>query len=275
MYRLPHPHRVSVKRYAFFVMLCLWAVTGMAQWQPIRKVIRPNAVGVDVDPIGNYYLHTRTEIFKYNPFDTLFSRYSELQNGGITFMDVSNPMKITVFYAGVSKVLFLDNTLNPTFTPTDLYALQLETATLVCSSYDNGFWVFDAPSFSLTRVNSFGEVDRTVKNINQLTGIEELRPTALREKENLLHLADPNYGLFVFDIFGGFLKKIPLPGIADFSVIQKNIYYLRENRLYKFDTRLMEETSTALPHADIRQVRVEKDRLFVLTKESELFIYAL
>ncbi len=37
----------------------------------------------------------------------------------------------------------------------------------------------------------------------------------------------------------------------------------------------MEETSTALPHADIRQVRVEKDRLFVLTKESELFIYAL
>ncbi len=221
MYRPPHPHRISLKRYAFFVLLCLWAATGMAQWQPIRKVIRPNAVGVDVDPIGNYYLHTRTEIFKYNPFDTLFSRYSELQNGGITFMDVSNPMKITVFYAGVSKVLFLDNTLNPTFTPTDLYALQLETATLVCSSYDNGFWVFDAPSFSLTRVNSFGEVDRTVKNINQLTGIEELRPTALREKENLLYLADPNYGLFVFDIFGGFLKKIPLPGIADFSVIQK------------------------------------------------------
>lgn len=245
----------------------------MAQMQLIRKIVRPGAVGLDVDPIGNYYLHTRTEIFKYNPYDTLFSRYSELQNGNITFMDVSNPMKITVFYANVSKVLFLDNTLNPTFTATDLYALQLETATLVCSSYDNGFWVFDAPTFSLTRINGFGEVDRTVKNINQLTGTDDLKPVALREKENLLYLADPDQGLFVFDIFGGFLKKWALPGIGDFSVIQKNIYYLRDNRLYKFDTRLLEESSTALPHDAVRQARVEKDRLYLLTGDGELYIY--
>lgn len=259
-----------------FLPLLLWVLTATAQLpKPIRKVTRPNAVGLDVDPIGNYYLHTRTEIFKYNPFDTLFSRYSELQNGNITFMDVSNPMKLTVFYAGVSKVLFLDNTLNPTFTPTDLYDLQLETATLVCSSYDNGFWIYDAPTFSLTRVNGFGEVDRTVKNINQLTGIDELRPTAMREKENQLYLADPAVGILVFDIFGGFLKKLPLPGITDFSVIQKNIYYLRENRLYKFDTRLMEESSQTLPHTDIQQVRVEKDRLYILTKGAELYIYPL
>lgn len=270
---LPCPGRGSVKRWAVFVLLILWSAAGMAQMQFIRKTVRTGAIGLDVDPIGNYYLHTRTEIFKYNPFDTLFSRYSELQNGNISFMDVSNPMKITVFYANVSKVVFLDNTLNPTFTPTDLYALQLETATLVCSSYDNGFWVFDAPSFSLTRVNGFGEVDRTVKNINQLTGVDDLKPTALREKENLLYLADPDQGLFVFDIFGGFLKKWSLPGITDFSVIQKNIFYLRENRLYKFDTRLLEESSTELPHPNVRQVRVEKDRLYLLTRDGELYIY--
>lgn len=227
-----------------------------------------------VDPLGNYYLNTATEIFKYNPFDTLFSRYSELQNGNITSIDVTNPMKITVFYAGFSKVVFLDNTLNPTFTATDLYSLGLETATLVCSSYDNGFWVFDAPSFSLTRVNAYGEVDRTVKNINQLTGIE-VKPTALKEKENLVYLYDPTYGIFVFDIFGGLLKKIPIAGIDNFSVVQKNFYYTKDDKLFKFDTRLLEETSTPLPKHNIKLAIVEKERLFILTTSGELFIYKL
>lgn len=257
-----------------WALLLLGTLSAHAQLKPERKIFRKNAIGLDVDPIGNYYLYTRSEIFKYNPFDTLFSRYSELQNGPITSLDVSNPMKITVFYATFSKVLFLDNTLNPTFTSTDLYSLQLETATLVCSSFDNGFWVFDAPSFSLTRINSFGETDRTVKNINQLTGID-IKPVAMREKENLLYLADPAYGLFVFDIFGGFLKKIPVPGIRDFSVIQKNVFYERDDKLFKFDTRLAEESAVPLPGHNIRQARVEKDRLYILTDEGELYIYGL
>lgn len=255
-------------------LLLLLSIHTLAQWQPEKKIIRPNAIGMGVDPLGNYYLNTRTEIFKYNPFDTLFSRYSELQNGNITSIDVTNPMKITVFYATFSKVVFLDNTLNPTFTSTDLYQLQLETATLVCSSYDNGIWIFDAPSFSLTRINSFGDVDRTVKNINQLTGIE-IRPTVLREKENQLYLYDPAHGIFVFDIFGGFLKKIPLTGFDHFSIVNKNLFYTKGDKLFKFDTKLLEETGTPLPKHNIRQAIVEKERLFILTWDGELFIYKL
>lgn len=266
--------RIPLKKWLLPALLCMLCVTVSGQFRFERKIVRKNAVGFDVDPLGNYFLHTRTEIFKYNPFDTLFSRYSELQNGAITSIDVSNPMKITVFYATFSKVLFLDNTLNATFTPTDLYDLQLETATLVCSSFDNGIWIYDSPSFSLTRINSFGETDRTVKNINQLTGIE-IRPTALKEKENLVYLCDSAYGVFVFDIFGGFLKKIPIRGITNFSVVQKNLFYTRDNRLYKFDTRLLEETSTPLPLHLVKQAAVEKERLYLLTPDGELYIYGL
>ena len=263
-----------MKKIILFPMLFLFCISVSAQLELEKKIVRKNAVGTGVDQLGNYYLNTPTEIFKYNPFDTLFSRYSELQNGNITSMDVTNPMKITVFYATFSRVIFLDNTLNSTFTPTDLYSLGLETATLVCSSFDNGIWIYDAPSFSLTRINSYGDVDRTVKNINQLTGIE-IRPTVLKEKENLVYLMDPSYGIFVFDIFGGFLKKVPITGIQNFSVVQKNFFYTREDKLYKFDSRLLEETSTALPKHDVKQALVEKDRLFILTTGGELYIYKL
>lgn len=255
-------------------LLFIVSFPAFCQLQLEKKITRDNAIGMGVDPLGNYYLNTRTEIFKYNHFDTLFSRYSELQNGNITSIDVTNPMKITVFYSTFSRVVFLDNTLNPTFTPTDLYQLELETATLVCSSYDNGIWIFDAPSFSLTRINSFGDIDRTVKNINQLTGIE-IKPTILKEKENQVYLYDPAHGIFVFDIFGGFLKKIPLTGMDNFSVVQKNFFYTKADKLYKFDTKLLEETSTPLPQHEVKQAMVEKDRLFILTPAGELFIYKL
>lgn len=258
----------------FTLIFCSLLGTAFSQLSLEKKLINPKATGLNVDPLGNYYLNGTYEIFKYNPYDTLFSRYSELQNGPISSIDVSNPMKITVFYSTFSRVLFLDNTLNTTFTPTDLYDLGLETVNLVCSSYDNGFWVYDGPSFSLTRINNFGEIDRTVKNINQLTGIE-IKPSILREKENLVYLYEPLYGVFVFDIFGGLLKKIPLEGFENFSVSQKNLYYTRADRLYKFDTRLMEETSIALPKHSVKQALVEKERLYILTTEGELFIYKL
>lgn len=263
-----------MKKIITFLCFSCIAISLCSQPVLLKKISKPGIIGLHADPLGNFYLNTPTEIFKYNQFDTLFSRYSELQNGAITSIDVSNPMKIVVFYATFSKVVFLDNTLNTTFVSTDLYSLGLETATAVCTSYDNGFWVYDAPTFSLTRINSFGEPDRTVKNINQLTGTE-IRPSFMLEKENTLYLYDDRIGVFVFDIFGGFLKKIPLVGIDRFSVVDKNLYFLRENRFIKLDTRIYQESTSSLPVENVKNAIVEKDKLYILTHSGEIYVYRL
>lgn len=256
------------------VSITLVSLKSTAQLSLLKKQNVNGISGIKADPLGNYYLYNRSAIFKYNLSDTLFSRYSELQYGSLSGLDVSNPMKLTLHYAEVSMVVFLDNTLNPTFTPTNLYEVGLETAILVCSSYDNGFWAFDAPSFSLSRINSFGEVDRKVKNINLITGLD-IHPTQMLEKENQLYLYDPAAGIFLFDIFGGYLKKWPLTGFQTFSVDRKQLYYCKNNKLYQFDTKLFKENEMNLPVDDVLDTLVEKDRLYILSQSGNLFIFKL
>ncbi|MCG9912115.1 MAG: hypothetical protein MH137_12555 [Flavobacteriales bacterium] len=266
--------KTPARLFLLILLHVLFGANLFSQPVLVKSSTYPQALSIDADPLGNYYIRTGNSIFKYNLSDTLFSRFSELQNGTITCLDVSNPMKILLYYADVSKIVFLDNTLNPTFTSTDLYELELETATLACSSYDNGFWVFDAPSFSLTRINAFGEIDRKVKNINQLVRTQ-ISPTYLLEKENEVYLYDPAHGIFVFDIFGGFLKLWPLKGFLKFSVVQKNFFYVRYNKVYKYDTRNFTETYTALPQENVKEAVAQKDRLYLLTHNGQFFVYKL
>ncbi len=259
----------------FLLLLCAGIFTTRAQsLRLIKSTDLPGAMALEADPLGNSYLITPSAIFKYNLSDTLFSRYSELRFGPITTLDVSNPMKLTLFYETFSQVVFLDNTLNPTFTSTNLYDLDLQNASAVCSSFDNGFWVFNQPDFSLIRYNSFGEQDRRVKNLNLITG-SELKPTRMMEKENRLYVYDPGSGIFQFDIFGGFLSRLHLKGFESFSVFDRQIYYSRSDSLFIWDTRTLKEESLPLPEKEVQCVRVEKNRLYLLTRNGRLSVYML
>lgn len=247
---------------------------GNAQRLELLKTTKlPWATALEADPLGNYYVLNESTILKFNLSDTLFSRYSELRYGPIKTMDVSNPMKITLFYETFSQVIFLDNTLNPTFTSTNLYDLDMQNASAVCSSYDNGFWVFNQPDFTLVRINAFGESDRRIKNLNLITG-KELKPTRILEKENRLFMYDPALGIFQFDIFGGFLNRIPLTGFDSFSVWNRQIFYTRSDSLLIWDLLSMKEQAAPLPMQNISCVRVEKNRLYILTREGQLSVFS-
>ncbi len=267
--------RVRLNVFYPFVLFCLfWSGTLKAQQVQLLKTTRlPWAMALEADPLGNYYVLNESTILKFTLSDTLFSRYSELRYGPIKTLDVSNPMKITLFYETFSQVIFLDNTLNPTFTSTNLYDLDLENTSAVCSSFDNGFWVFNQPDFTLVRINAFGEPDRRIKNLNLITG-KELKPTRMLEKENRLFMYDPAFGIFQFDIFGGFLKQIPLVGFDSFSVWNKQLFYTRNDSLISLDLLTMKEQAAPLPLVNIRCVRVEKNRLYVLTREGQLSVFS-
>jgi hypothetical protein len=266
---------VRTPAHCFFLLCCLllFGYVNAQRLELIKTTRFPWATALEADPLGNYYVLNESTILKFNLSDTLFSRYSELRYGPIKTLDVSNPMKITLFYETFSQVIFLDNTLNPTFTSTNLYDLDMQNASAVCSSFDNGFWIFNQPDFTLVRINAYGEPDRRIKNLNLITG-KELKPTRMLEKENRLFMYDPLLGIFQFDIFGGFLNRIPLIGFDSFSVWNRQIFYTRTDSLFSLDLLTMKEQAAPLPLQNIRCVRVEKNRLYVLTREGQLSVFS-
>jgi hypothetical protein len=225
------------------------------------------------DHIGRMYLTQGHELFLYSEEGVLLYQFSDLSRGEIEHLDVRNPLKLLLFYPGYGQIAFLDNTLSATLDIVDLGQLQLELAQLACTSFDNGFWVYDPVSFKLVRFDQGLNITNEVSNINMLVGLE-VNPVQLTEHDSWLYMYDPDHGILVFDSFGTYIRSIPIAGANTISVRSNGIFLEFEDKLIKYDQLSFQQMEIELPIQDYRSVRIEKKKLFFLT-EKGVIIYSL
>jgi hypothetical protein len=95
------------------------------------------------DNEGNLYTINADEIMKFNNKGILEFRFSNKSLGNISHVDARNKLKILLFYKDFSKLWFLDNMLAESRNTILLQDFRLDQASVVCMSFNNGFWVFD------------------------------------------------------------------------------------------------------------------------------------
>lgn len=256
-----------------FVVVVLGWINSTAQELKELTTIEGEFDVLVTDHIGRVYLTQGYELFLYSEKGELMYQFSDLSRGEIEHLDVRNPLKLLLFYPGYGQIAFLDNTLSATRDIVELNQLQLELAQLVCTSFDNGFWVYDPVSFGLFRFDQGLNVTNEVSNINMLVG-SELNPTQMMEHDSWLYMYDAEYGIFVFDSFGTYIKLIPIPGAKGMSVRSNGIFLEFENRLVKYDHLSFQQIEIELPISNYRSVRIEKKKLFFLT-DNGVKIYSL
>lgn len=260
--------RMTASRHIGFVfLLLLFSTFVRAQELRLQKEVKGKFDMLTTDHIGRIYLARGHELFLYSKEGELMYQYSDLSRGEITYLDTRNPLKLLLFYPGYSQIAFLDNTLSLTREIVELGQLDLELAQLACTSFDNGFWVYDSVSFRLIRFDQALNVTNDVSNINMLVGAD-LNPNQMLEQDSWVYLNDPDHGVFVFDSFGTFTKLIPIPGAQRISVRTNGIFLEMNDQLVKFDELSLQQTEIELPGSGHRQVRIEKDKLFVLTDDA-------
>ncbi len=118
--------------------------------------------------------------------------------------------------------------------------------TLGCSSVQNHFWFYDAMNFSLTRMNENLSQAATTGNLSQILRID-LNPNYMVEFANRVYLNNPESGILVFDIFGTYIKTIPVKGLKRFQVFETTVVYFVDNKLHRYNTRDYTETEIELP----------------------------
>lgn len=232
-------------RIFFFSVLLLWGWT--SSWAQIKEIPISNGRLISTDPIGNVYVASRNQLILINRYDTIFKTFSNLRLGMLSTLDASNPLKVLLYFRDQGKIQFLDNTASELSTPISLNKFSLEQITLACISFDNGFWVYLPSTFELIRFNQHIEISSRTKNIQQITGLTELNPIEMKELSNLLYLNDPNVGLLVFDIFGAFVKKIPITGIEKFQLFNNQLLYRKADRLHIYNLTTFTETTHDFP----------------------------
>jgi hypothetical protein len=252
------------------------SLSAFAQLKPIKTYDINNSEVTAVDYIGNYYVQNNNELWMFNRYDTLFRKFSIISLAEVTNIDASNALKIQLYYRELGKLLYIDNNISDLSTAISLNDMDLAQSTLVCASYDNGFWAYLPGTMSLYRYDQTMKRVVDIESISRFFNLSILEPTFMKEYSNTLYVFFPDYGLVVFDTFGAYVQTLPIRTLQYPDIQSGELIHYRNDSLFFQQLPLIAKTSViVLPHHEgLRSVRYSSGKVYMLTNK-KLFIYKL
>lgn len=228
------------------------------------------------DHLSNVYVVTTDNALeKYTADGRLLARYSNNRLGQAALLDVSNPLKVMVWYADSRTALFLDRSL------TALGELSLINAgypdvRVVAASQDGNIWVYDDANFRLLKIGPDGEKKYESQAMN-MSGQAPRAFDCLREYNDQVFLADSTQGVFIFDAFAQFNRLfVPLQPVKNFQVVDDQIHYLSGTQLIeeRIQVRADREIEVSQQILSAGRIILSPFRLVAIRKEKvEIYGY--
>ena len=220
-----------------------------------------------VDQLQNLYV-TKPDnwLVKLNPAGLPVMDYTNPRLGELGQVDASNPFSIVLFYPEFQTIVTLDRNMVETG-QVNLYELDILRTRAVGTASDNNLWVFDEVLGRLKKIGREGG-ERLVEGplLFQLLN-RRVAPVFLREHDQLVYAADPEHGILVFDVFGKYLKTLPLTGVERFHFVGPRLVHFSQERGWEsFHLRTLLTRPFPLPTAVARTERLQfvVDRLYAL-----------
>lgn len=233
-------------------------------------------IDFEVDNLGAVYLLNKTgQLKKTAPNNDSISVFNDVRRyGKIHSMDVSNPLKVLLYFKDFGSVVVLDRFLSIRNT-IDLRKQGIFQAKAVSQSFDNGIWVYDEMNAKLKRLDDNGKLVSETADFRVLTESPP-SPVSVFDTDKQVYLYDPGQGLYILDYFGGLVKKIALLQWSDLQVIEGDIFGRKGNLLlkYKTGTRQLEEKHMGEHLTGMEKIKVAAGRLFFL-KAGKVYMYSL
>jgi hypothetical protein len=239
------------------------------------KSIPGDIADFTVDNLGNiYFLSPENQLKKLNPAGDSLAVFNDVRRYGKIFsMDVTNPLKILLYYKEFETIVVVDRFLN-IINIIDLRSLNIFQAKAFGLAYDNNVWVYDELEAKLKRIGDDGTL------IDQTTDIRQVvdsvpDPQVIIDQSGLVYLYDSAKGVYIFDHYGAFKNHLPLVGWKDFSVIEKsmlgrNLQYFFRYKIGDADVQLEPIPPAYLPSL---KIAILPSSIYVL-KQKGLEIYS-
>ena len=266
------------KRLNIAVLFCLLAGHGFAQTDSFRllKTIKSDIVGFTVDNLDNIYLvSSSNQVKKLNANGDSVAVFNDVKKyGQATLIDVSNPLKVLLYYRDFATIVVLDRFLSLRNT-IDLRRQNILQVKAVGQAYDNKIWVFDEVENKLKKIDEEGKTLLETSDFRLLLG-ESASPQKIFDEDKYVYLYDSAQGIYVFDYYGAMKNRINITGWQNFKLAGKYIYGSRGDSLFRYDTNTFQLDKWKLPVqlTNIRAFNFSATRLYALKKEG-LEIYMI
>jgi hypothetical protein len=197
----------------------------------VLRTIPVQATDFAVDNLDNLYLLTTgNTLKKYNAAGDSAGVYNDVRRfGRVSAMDVSNPLKLVLFYKDYATIALLDRFLSLKGS-IDLRRSNILQASAAATSYDSHIWVFDAVENKLKKIDDKGKLLLETVDFRQLFNVN-VQPQLILDQDQWVYLYDSTAGLYVFDHYGSFHKKYDIKGWNSFRVFNKNFLGARAGGL--------------------------------------------
>ena len=232
-----------------------------------------DVVDAAVDNLGNLYvISSQGQIKKYNAAGDSVGIYNQVRNFGKSFsIDVSNPLKVLLFYKDFSTVVVLDRYLSG-ITTVNLKNFNILQPAAVGLSYDNNIWVYDEYDSKLKKINEQGDLILETPDLRAALSFN-LSPQKIINDNGLVYVADTTAGIFVFDNYGSFKKKVPLVNWQSIGISKNTVTSVDKELITVYNTSTLMQSQKRHPFykADARSF-ISGDK-FVTFSSHQLQVY--
>ncbi len=231
---------------------------------------------MDIDVLDNIYLITAgDQLKKLKANGDSAGIYNDVkQYGNPSMIDVSNPLKILVYYKSYSTVVILDrfltyrNSIN--FRKENIFRIKT-----LATSYDNNIWIFDDQDLTLKKIDDDGKVLGKTADFRQLFD-ETPQPMQITDRDNAVYLYDENKGFYIFDYYGSFKSELPFLNWQHVTIANGKILGFINDTLYSYEVNSLSLKTYKLPvfFKDYIDIKAMNGKVYLLKKEG-IAIYTI
>lgn len=279
---IPYKYVCSLlkKVWALLVVVCLACAGAHAQDTLRLQLLRtlPDSLqDFEVDNLGKLYLiNHRQQLKKLEQnFDSLGVYNDVRQFGKLHSIDVSNPLKVLLYFRDFGTIVVLDRFLNVR-TVLDIRKSDILQASAITQSYDNHIWLYDELDNKVKKIDESGRVLLESPDFRVLFE-EPPQPYRLEDHNRFLYAYDSNLGLLVMDYFGAYKNMIPFKGWQNLHGIQQGIAATHNGKLLYYKPGSVQVQESVLPRqvSNALKIRVQGNRLYALNQQKRLQIFQI
>jgi hypothetical protein len=240
----------------------------------LLRTYNGDIANVALDNLDNLYIVSSTgQIKKLNSHGDSIGVFNGIRNyGKLQAIDITNPLRPLLFYKDFSTIVILDRFL-ASRSSIDLRQHNILQPTAIGLSYDNNIWVFDQYDNKLKKIDEAGNSLLETPDFRQLFN-QTLSPQRIINNNGLVYLADSAQGIFVFDNYGTFKRKIPLKNWSNIDVWDGKLIRLGNKEVIVYDPVTFNEQTQKLPDAFTPYVHAFTNRNQLITfSQDSLRIY--
>jgi hypothetical protein len=223
---------------------------------------------IDVDVLDNIYLITaNNQLKKIKSNGDSVAVFNDVKKfGNPSSIDVSNPLKILLYYKNYSTVVILDrfltvrNTIN--FRKENIFK-----AKTIATSYDNNIWLFDEQDFKLKKINEEGKLLSETTDWRQIFD-DVPSPTEMIDRDGAVYLHDTEKGFYVFDYYGSLKNNLPFANWQHVAITSNKITGFVDNTFQSYELQTLNLKTYTLPSffKDYTDIKAMNGKVYLLKK---------